>query len=58
MPRNKHSGKAAIGMESALQWVTNNSVVREAILKQNLRKKTWISLGDKEIELEWEWKAF
>lgn len=45
-------------MESALQWVTNNSVVRETILKQNLRKKTWISLGDKEIELEWEWKAF
>lgn len=45
-------------MESALQWGTNNSVVRETILKLNLRKKTWIFLADKGIELEWGWKAF
>lgn len=30
--------KAAIGTEPALQWGTDNSVVREAIFKRSLRK--------------------
>ena len=37
-PERNSPVKAATGMEPALQWGTNNSVVRKAIFKLRMRK--------------------
>ena len=37
-PERNSPVKAATGMEPALQWGTNNGVVRKAILKRRMRK--------------------